>query len=105
MRSLLLAVMVLSGCTTTSERVEPDGGVPGFSDFYGEPCTAAPSPAITVCRSATDHPGQHEGWCTAAPAAGGQGICRPQCFSSGPECPAPAVMHISTDGACYCAPS
>jgi len=65
-----------------------DGGVPDgpTTDFFGESCTEAAFPAVTVCHLDL-------GWCIS-------GTCRPMCSRG---CP-PGTTHISDRGACYCAP-
>jgi len=105
-----LVVLLIAGCMDQAA-VMPDGGPTGGTinpppscptlpalegfDFYGEPCTAAPSPALTVCHDATDDISSY-GWCIS-------GVCRPNSGSPCPHCPA-GTVHVSPDGASYCAP-
>jgi hypothetical protein len=102
-------VMVLVGCmgdpaampdASTGGTIEPPPQCPplpssdGF-DFYGEACTSAPSPALTLCHDAADNAATW-GWCVS-------GTCRPQSGSPCPHCPA-GTVHVTMDGAEYCAP-
>jgi len=102
MRNVVVVVMLLIGaCADDAPIAEPDAGMmepsidatrpdPGAPDYYGESCTEAAYPAVTVCRS------DDSGWCVA-------GRCRPQCDDTRSACAA-GHRHFTDRGACYCSP-
>lgn len=66
----LLVVAVLVGCRDPMPDTAPPPDAPVVADFFGEPCSPASTPTLTVTCRVDSEP---RGYCTPA------GVCRPFC--------------------------